>query len=102
MGQQETPVEEYLVDEVKKAGGKTRKLQWIGRVGAPDRLVWWVFPHVAMVEVKGTRKSPYEASQVREMARLHEDGWPVYTVRSKADVDTFIATMKRRLHSDLI
>jgi hypothetical protein len=93
MGQRETPVEEYLVDEVKKAGGQSRKLQWVGRAGAPDRLVWWVFPLVAMVEVKGSRTSPYEASQVREMKRLRDAHWPVYTVRSKVDVDAFIAAM---------
>jgi hypothetical protein len=101
VGQRETPVEEYLVAQVKAAGGHVRKLAWIGRVGAPDRLVWWRFPHVAMVELKGA-KGRYEASQKRELARLRETGWPVYTLWSKGDVDKFIAEMKQRLHSDLI
>jgi hypothetical protein len=92
MGQQETPIEDYLVEQVKLAGGQTRKVQWIGRLGAPDRLVWWRFPNVAFVELKSGR-GRYEHSQEREFARLRADGWPVHTLRSKADVDLFIKAM---------
>ena len=35
----ESDIEKYLVKRVKAAGGEVRKVQWIGRRGAPDRLV---------------------------------------------------------------
>lgn len=35
----ESDIEKYLVKQVKAAGGEVRKVQWIGRSGAPDRLV---------------------------------------------------------------
>jgi hypothetical protein len=35
----ERDIEDYLVKRVKALGGEVRKVQWIGRNGAPDRLV---------------------------------------------------------------
>ena len=35
----ESVIEQYLVDRVKALGGEVRKVKWIGRRGAPDRLV---------------------------------------------------------------
>lgn len=35
----ERDVERQLIKRVKAAGGEVRKLMWIGRRGAPDRLV---------------------------------------------------------------
>lgn len=35
----ERDVEQYLVEQVKAKGGEVRKVKWIGRNGAPDRLV---------------------------------------------------------------
>lgn len=35
----ESTIEQYLVDRVKAKGGEVRKVKWIGRRGAPDRLV---------------------------------------------------------------
>lgn len=35
----ERDVEQYLVEQVKAKGGEVRKVRWIGRHGAPDRLV---------------------------------------------------------------
>ncbi|QII84231.1 VRR-NUC domain-containing protein [Bordetella hinzii] len=35
----ESQVENYLVEQVKMLGGEVRKVRWIGRNGAPDRLV---------------------------------------------------------------
>lgn len=35
----ERDIERALVKAVKKAGGSTTKVMWIGRRGAPDRLV---------------------------------------------------------------
>ena len=35
----ESSIEDYLVRRVKELGGECRKVQWIGRKGAPDRVV---------------------------------------------------------------
>ncbi len=35
----ESDIEQYLVDRVKSLGGEVRKVKWIGRRSAPDRLV---------------------------------------------------------------
>lgn len=35
----ESDIENYLVKRVKALGGEVRKVKWIGRRGAPDRLV---------------------------------------------------------------
>ena len=35
----ERDIEKHLVARVKALGGEVRKVQWIGRRGAPDRLV---------------------------------------------------------------
>lgn len=35
----ESTIERYLVKRVKELGGEVRKVEWIGRRGAPDRLV---------------------------------------------------------------
>lgn len=35
----ESTIENYLVERVKAMGGEVRKVKWIGRHGAPDRLV---------------------------------------------------------------
>jgi hypothetical protein len=35
----ESDIERHLVKRVKELGGEVRKVQWIGRRGAPDRLV---------------------------------------------------------------
>lgn len=35
----ERDIEAYLVERVRELGGEIRKVKWIGRRGAPDRLV---------------------------------------------------------------
>lgn len=35
----ESDIEKYLVARVKALGGEVRKVKWIGRRGAPDRIV---------------------------------------------------------------
>lgn len=35
----ESTIEKHLVKRVKALGGEVRKVQWIGRRGAPDRVV---------------------------------------------------------------
>ena len=35
----ERDIERHLVRVVESLGGETRKVQWVGRTGAPDRFV---------------------------------------------------------------
>ena len=85
----EGKVEAYLIARVKETGGRQRKLQWIGRRGAPDRMVWWPGPNLHFVEVKraGGRLHPL---QVVEGDRLRADGFRVWVVASREEVDAFI------------
>jgi hypothetical protein len=68
----EGKVEAYLIACVKATGGRQRKLQWIGRRGAPDRMVWWPGPNLHFVEVK------------------RAGGFRVWVVASREEVDAFI------------
>lgn len=81
----EKDVEKYLVKRVKALGGEVRKVSWIGRRGAPDRLI--LLPGRSIwVELKGQggRLAPHQA---REIARLEAAGCEVWVVWSVEDVD---------------
>lgn len=93
MGKAEAKIETYLVEQVAKHGGKQRKVQYINRNGCPDRLIWFTFPRVAWVECKSETGS-LEASQAREIPRLLADGWPVFVVASREEVDAVIREVK--------
>ncbi len=100
----ESTIEEYLVKQVKAVGGECRKVKWMGRNGAPDRLVMlppetyvdaahcciWVelkaeglaalFPH-----------TPHERQQHREHERMRAVGQRVVVIDSLAGVDALLA-----------
>lgn len=93
----ERDVEAYLVERVKALGGEVRKLAWVGRCHAPDRLI--MLPEVRsngpagiipaesfLVELKapGQKARP---GQVREHERLRKFGWRVEVVDSFEGVD---------------
>jgi hypothetical protein len=84
----ERDVERELVRQVKAAGGEVRKVRWVGRRGAPDRLV--MLPARARcnptglaiwVELKAPGVGP-EAYQLREHARMRALGQDVRVVDS--------------------
>ena len=65
-----------------------RKVSWIGRRGAPDRLI--LLPgRVIWAELKGTggRLAPHQA---REIARLEAAGCVVWILWTTEDVDAAI------------
>ena len=45
----ERDVEAHLVKRVEELGGECRKVKWIGRVGAPDRLVMLPFARMETI-----------------------------------------------------
>lgn len=96
----ESVIEQYLVDRVKELGGEVRKVKWIGRRGAPDRLVmlppfkWYpACPDIDQlpartiwVELKATGEKA-KPHQVREHERMRAMGQRVEVVDSIERVD---------------
>lgn len=90
----ERDVERYLVQRVRAMGGEVRKVQWIGRRGAPDRLVLlpaadqgaWTF----WAELKSPGKKA-RVTQQREHDRLRAFGHRVEVIDSKESVDRVLA-----------
>ena len=94
----ESEIETYLVERVKAAGGEVRKVKWIGRHGAPDRLVllpaefngnWERSAIVVFVELKAPGK-PLEEHQAREHKRMRGFGARVIVIDSKEGVDALL------------
>lgn len=101
----ERDIERQLVARVLELGGEVRKVQWIGRRGAPDRLVMlparrlahsidcaWCNPKgVAIwVELKAPGVEP-EAYQLREHERMRAKGQRVEVVDSFEGVERVLA-----------
>lgn len=98
----EAKVEAYLVEQVEARGALTRKLKWIGRRGAADRLVVWEGPigsheqvpargsaRIDFVEVKRLGEVP-EDLQAREINRLRALGANVFVLDSVEAVDAYV------------
>ena len=102
----EAKIEKYLCDRVKMLGGEVRKVKWIGRRGAPDRLVMlpqtWIRyrdypnaevgdfpPQTIWVEVKAPGEVP-EPHQAREHARMRAMGQRVEVIDSMEGVDALL------------
>lgn len=95
----ERDVERYLCRKVKEMGGEVRKVQWIGRRGAPDRLV--MFPASSQKFIDGAwgttlwveLKAPGEKvkpHQAREHERMRKMGQRVVVVDSFEAVDALL------------
>lgn len=97
----ERDIERHLVKRVKELGGEVRKVQWIGRRGAPDRLVmippshteWFNLDsskyHTIWVELKAPGVKP-EAHQLREHARMRAMGQRVEVINSVEGVEELL------------
>lgn len=94
----ESVIEAHLVKRVKELGGEVRKVAWIGRRGAPDRLVMlpgnlhWVperDSQTIWVELKATGEEP-EAHQEREHQRMRAMGQRVEVIDSIEGVERLL------------
>lgn len=85
----EARVEQRLVDGVNAAGGEVRKLKWLGRRGAPDRLVLWIQHGVHFVELKAPGKKP-EPHQAREHKRLRDLAQTVFVLDTIEKVNSYL------------
>jgi hypothetical protein len=102
----ESDIEKYLVKRVKELGGMCPKVEWIGREGAPDRVVmlpasgpkYPCFPAATIwVECKNpdTIKSfpanAHERAQAREHARMRAAGQRVEVIGTLEQVDEVLS-----------
>lgn len=90
----EAEIEAHLVKRVKELGGEVRKVQWIGRSGAPDRLVMLPaqreYESTFWVELKapGQKAKPH---QQREHDRMRAMGQRVVVIDSIEGVEELLA-----------
>lgn len=101
----ESIIEKYLVKRVKQMGGEVRKVNWIGRRGAPDRLVMLpiteahtptpirIITHAIWVELKAPGVEP-KAHQLREHNRMRRLGQRVEVVDSFESVEEVLDARK--------
>lgn len=59
----ESDIEKYLVAQVLKLGGEVRKVKWVGRDGAPDRLVMLPSRQAEIVQPSTPVKCPPRCCQ---------------------------------------
>jgi hypothetical protein len=90
----ERDIEQYLVQRVKAMGGEVRKVRWVGRRGAPDRLV--MLPDLTVwVELKAPGKTP-EPHQVREHDRMRAMGQRIAVIDSLNAVEALLDHPKEK------
>lgn len=93
----ESVIENHLVARVRELGGEVRKVQWLGRRGAPDRLVMLpgcrdstVAGNTIWVELKapGEKAKPH---QKREHERMRAMGQRVVVIDSIEGVEELLS-----------
>lgn len=84
----ESAIERYLVEKVRQLGGDTRKLRYVARAHAPDRLVL-LEGHHFMVETKAPGETA-RPGQEREHARLRRSDILVCVLDTKEKIDDFL------------
>lgn len=86
----ERKLEQYLVDQCKKLGFLCRKVQWLGRNGAPDRIVFMPYGKVLWIELKSPegKVSEIQKLEFKRMDDLGHDVWICYT---REQIDNLLA-----------
>lgn len=91
----EKTVESYLVNEVKKLGGKAPKWVSPGNTGVPDRIVLLPGGRTYYVECKKPKGSTTSARQRLWRKYLIDLGHSIYETHTKEQVDAFIEEVSR-------
>lgn len=90
----ESSVEDYLRQEVEKAGGRAEKTVDLTRIGCPDREVQWPLPllcaGVDKVELKRPVGGRVSTPQRRYHQYLATCGVPVYLLDTRHKVDVYV------------
>jgi hypothetical protein len=87
-------IEKHLVDRVRETNGQVRKLKWIGRNGAPDRMIWWqIHPNfsadIYFVELKRP-KGKASRQQAEEHDKMRRSGLHVFVLDTIEKIDAFV------------
>lgn len=101
----ESQIEKYLINRVVELGGEVRKVKWVGRRSAPDRLVMlprresrnrvktsevYLLPAEGIwVELKAPGEKP-EPHQLREHERMRRMGQRVEVIDSIEGVEELL------------
>lgn len=88
----ESTIERYLVKQFALHGAIVRKVSWLGRRGAPDRVVFVHNGGIVWVELKAPNKKP-SALQRQEHARLNALGHTVHLIDNMQAVDALVASV---------
>lgn len=98
----ERDIEKHLINRVVQLGGEVRKVKWIGRKSAPDRLVMmppeqlWSVGYLVWVELKAPGKAAtfpadaHERAQHREHERMRAMGQRVEVIDSIEGVEALL------------
>ena len=89
----ERDIEKYLKERVIFLGGEVRKVKWIGRPHAPDRVV--MLRGVYFVELKRPGED-LRPGQEREHKRMRFAGADVRMVSTIEGVDAFILELQTK------
>ena len=89
MGKRETPIEDYLREQVAAHGGMVEKHVSPGRRGVPDDLVTWPRGRMDLVECKAPGELPTD-EQYRDHKRRAALRVPVYLLDTKARIDLYV------------
>jgi hypothetical protein len=95
----ESTVEGYLIEQCQAHGAFCPKVEWPGRRGAPDREITWPWSDIDKVETKRPKGGRYEAGQQQAHKEYAKRGVPVYLLRTKEAVDTYIFWRLKREHA---
>lgn len=91
----ESVLEKQLVARVKKYGGEIRKIAFLGRKGAPDRLVMFPGGVMTWIETK-SETGKLRPEQKREIDRLVALGQSVKVIRSEWESEFVIGELYDR------
>lgn len=83
----ERDIEKFFIREVKKRKGEVRKVKWIGRAHAPDRLALFRYKHF-YAELKAPGEK-VRLGQHREHERMRSAGMEVHVFGTKSAIVNF-------------
>jgi hypothetical protein len=103
----ERDIERHLVKRVKDLGGEVRKVEWVGRAGAPDRLVMFPNDEQRFIDgaygttlwaelkhpetIKTFPANAHERAQHREHQRMRRMGQRVMVIGTLEQIEELLA-----------
>ena len=82
----EGTVKDYLRKRITALGGELRFVAWVGRRNAPDTRVMLTGRN-CWAETKAGKDGQLSGGQIREIARMREQGEIVLVLTTKAEID---------------